>query len=66
MPELPQIDERLIANKSDIESTTKLSVTKFSLPFDNFYQTCPISRASETMARCVEAFVSKTKKLEVA
>ena len=24
----------------------------FALPIDNFYMTCPISRASETMAEC--------------
>ena len=30
------------------------------LPIDNFYQTDPVSRASPTMAKCVQAFVLKT------
>jgi NADH-quinone oxidoreductase subunit G len=29
----------------------------FDLPVRNFYMTCPISRASKTMAACTEAFV---------
>lgn len=29
-------------------------------PIDNFYQTDPVSRASPTMAKCVQAFVLKT------
>ncbi|MET4808034.1 NADH-quinone oxidoreductase subunit NuoG [Limibacillus sp. MBR-115] len=32
----------------------------FSLPIENFYMTDPISRSSETMAACSEAFVWKT------
>lgn len=32
----------------------------FSLPVENFYMTDPISRSSETMASCSEAFVWKT------
>ncbi len=30
----------------------------FDLPVENFYMTCPISRASKTMAACTEAFVA--------
>lgn len=35
--------------------------------FDNYYQTCAISRASQTMAQCTAAFVNKTdKKMKAA
>ena len=35
------------------------SSAPFELPIENFYMTDPISRASETMAQCTEAFVLK-------
>jgi NADH-quinone oxidoreductase subunit G len=35
----------------------KLDSAPFASPIDNFYMTDPISRNSETMARCTEAFV---------
>jgi len=31
----------------------------FTYPIEDFYRTDPISRASETMARCSEAFVAR-------
>lgn len=33
------------------------STTPFQKPFENFYQTDPVSRASVTMANCVKSFV---------
>ncbi|MGB0844257.1 MAG: NADH-quinone oxidoreductase subunit NuoG [Alphaproteobacteria bacterium] len=33
----------------------KLKKSEFELPIQNFYHTCPISRASETMAECSDA-----------
>ncbi len=30
----------------------------FVSPIDNFYMTDPISRASETMAKCVETYLT--------
>ncbi|MEJ2027382.1 MAG: hypothetical protein P8X52_08015 [Limibacillus sp.] len=35
----------------------KIASEAFDLPIENFYMTDPISRASETMAACSEAFV---------
>ena len=35
-----------------------LQTGSFDLPVQNFYMTCPISRASKTMAACTEAFVA--------
>ncbi|WP_421709858.1 NADH-quinone oxidoreductase subunit NuoG [Algihabitans sp.] len=35
-----------------------LQAGAFDLPVQNFYMTCPISRASKTMAACTEAFVA--------
>ena len=40
-----------------------IEATKFDYPVENYYMTDPISRASQTMARCTEEFVSgETKK----
>jgi NADH-quinone oxidoreductase subunit G len=66
MPQLPALDECITAEVQGIETKTKIAAAKFTLPHDNFYQTDPISRASDTMQQCVDAFVSKTKKLEAA
>ena len=35
----------------------KLDATQFELPIKNYYMTDPISRASETMAACTQAFM---------
>jgi len=35
-----------------------LDNTPFASPVANFYQTCVISRNSETMAKCTEAFLN--------
>ena len=37
----------------------KLSGDAFGAAVDNFYMTCPISRASQTMAECTEEFVNR-------
>ncbi len=42
----------------DFGAEGTLDPTPFTSPIDNFYMTDPISRASETMAACTEAFVS--------
>jgi NADH-quinone oxidoreductase subunit G len=39
-------------------SAGKMSEDPFALPIANFYMTDPISRTSETMAKCTAAFVS--------
>lgn len=46
------------------QSTT--STTPFSKPYDNFYQTDPVSRASVTMANCVKSFVKGQNSEETA
>lgn len=66
MPFLPDLDETMAVEWRVVETDVRVASSKFTLPLDNFYQTCPITRASDTMAKCVAAFVDKTKKLEVA
>jgi NADH dehydrogenase/NADH:ubiquinone oxidoreductase subunit G len=66
MSGLPAIGDVIRIEKISTQSNDKMTTTKFKLPLANFYQTCPISRASDTMADCVTAFVDKTKKLEAA
>jgi NADH-quinone oxidoreductase subunit G len=39
--------------------TGPLEAKQFQYPIDDFYRTDPISRASETMARCSELFVAR-------
>jgi NADH-quinone oxidoreductase subunit G len=39
----------------------QVAATAFVGPIKNFYMTDPISRASETMARCMTAFANGTK-----
>ncbi len=40
----------------------KMNEDPFVLPITNFYMTDPISRSSETMAKCTAAFVSESRK----
>jgi NADH-quinone oxidoreductase subunit G len=67
-----QLDRRLFAANSRFQALDMLQpaawgefgqpgnidVAPFTMPIQNFYMTDPISRASETMAQCVEAFVN--------
>lgn len=66
MQGLPAMGECLNVSAQPIEMKSKLLTSKLPAPLENFYQTCPITRASDTMAQCVAAFVSKSKKLEAA
>jgi len=59
---LPEIGERLTAEMILSKTDSKLGKAKFALPLTNFYQTCPITRASDTMAECVGAFTDKKQK----
>jgi NADH-quinone oxidoreductase subunit G len=64
MTGLPDIGDRVIADLKPIETKTKPAAAKFAPTGENFYQTCPITRASDTMAECVEAFLKgKAKRL---
>jgi NADH dehydrogenase/NADH:ubiquinone oxidoreductase subunit G len=66
MMNMPEIGERFIADIKMNSTKDELSSTKFKLPLKNFYQTCVISRASHTMANCVDSFLKANKKLEAA
>jgi len=46
-------------------TTGNMSEDPFVLPVSNFYMTDPISRSSETMAKCTNAFVSESKEATV-
>ncbi len=60
---MPEIGDYLTSEFKIVDTKDKLQKAKFSLPLANFYQTCPITRASDTMADCVEAFTNKTKRI---
>jgi NADH-quinone oxidoreductase subunit G len=51
------IDQAIPAEWQDFGTAGKLSDTPFDGGSENFYMTDPISRASETMARCTETFI---------
>lgn len=55
--------------KAPWEYAGRGGVTKakaFDLPVTNFYMTCPISRNSQTMAQCTQAFINHSKEKKVA
>ena len=56
-PHLAAIDEISEATWTAFGTKGDLSDAPFVATVDNFYMTCPISRASPTMAKCTEAFV---------
>jgi NADH-quinone oxidoreductase subunit G len=66
MAGLPELDEALNVAIADVKSDSKLGKAKLALPFANYYQTCPITRASDTMGDCVNAFVKDKQKRLVA
>ena len=47
-------------------SATKIAATPFDYPVMNFYMTDPISRASKTMAQCVEQILHPSDEKKVA
>jgi NADH-quinone oxidoreductase subunit G len=51
------IDQAIPAEWLDFGTVGKLTKTPFNCGSENFYMTDPISRASETMARCTETFI---------
>ncbi len=57
-PHLGASDEIVAAAWQAFGVAGALDDTPFSAAVDNFYMTCPISRASPTMAQCTEAFVN--------
>lgn len=56
-PHFARVDQVTPADWGDFGQAGELSDAAFALTIENFYMTDPISRASETMAQCTEAFV---------
>jgi len=63
---LPALDDVVCAEWKCVLSKNKVAATKFRLPIRNFYQTDPITRASNVMAECVRHFVAEKSVLEAA
>lgn len=63
MANLPELGERIEVELDPVTAKGKMGASKLSLPLSNFYQTCPITRASDTMDNCVAVFVDGTRKL---
>lgn len=59
-PRFQRLDAIEPASWGEFGTPGELDGAPFSLPIENFYMTDPISRASETMAACTEAFVRRT------
>ena len=55
VPHLGAIDEIAPAKWVKFGTSTKLLAEPVGAGLDQFYMTCPISRASETMADCLRA-----------
>ena len=55
VPHLGALDEIAPAKWAKFGTSTKLSAEPVGAGLDQFYMTCPISRASETMADCLRA-----------
>ena len=54
-PHFANADQIMPAKWLGFGGRAKLASTPVKYAFDNFYMTCAISRASETMAECVRA-----------
>jgi NADH-quinone oxidoreductase subunit G len=58
-PALAEIDVVKHATWGPFGEAGPVDARPFTYPIEDFYRTDPISRASETMARCSEAFVAR-------
>jgi len=58
VPHLAAIDEILEADWAGFGVAGSMASAPFAVAIANYYRTCAISRASQTMARCTEAFVA--------
>ncbi|MGC6516568.1 MAG: NADH-quinone oxidoreductase subunit NuoG [Candidatus Puniceispirillaceae bacterium] len=63
VPHLGDIDEIAPVKWVKFGSTSKLASEPVTAGLDQFYMTCPISRASETMAECLKASQSEPTKV---
>ena len=59
---LARLDHVQPGDWGDFGEEGAMSETPFSLPVANYYMTDPISRASQTMAACTEAFLGDAEK----
>jgi len=57
-PNLQQLGVAVPAKWESFGSSGAVTARAFHLPIANYYMTDPISRASETMAKCTDAFVT--------
>jgi NADH-quinone oxidoreductase subunit G len=57
-PNLQQLSAIVPAQWESFGASGAVTARAFHLPIANYYMTDPISRASETMAKCTEAFVA--------
>ncbi|MEE9251120.1 MAG: NADH-quinone oxidoreductase subunit NuoG [Alphaproteobacteria bacterium] len=57
-PVFAALDEIVPAEWAAFGAPGKMDPAPFESPIKNFYMTDPISRASETMARCTETFIT--------
>ena len=57
-PHFARLDDPEAAAWGDFGSAGSLETAPFELPIANFYMTDPISRASETMAKCTQEFIN--------
>jgi NADH-quinone oxidoreductase subunit G len=58
-PHLARVDDAEPAPWADFGQAGEMDDAPFVSPIDNFYMTDPISRASETMAECVQVYLEK-------
>ena len=58
VPHLGAIDDIAPAAREAFGTAGAMTTDAFVSPVTDFYQTCSISRASVTMAKCTEAFVT--------
>jgi NADH-quinone oxidoreductase subunit G len=65
-PHLGEIDVVRHARMGKARAGGKPGRAAFTLPVTNFYMTNAICRASDTMAKCVEAFLGGARQLEAA
>lgn len=60
-PHLAEVDAAPEAEWGDFGAAGEMTSEAFTSPIENFYMTCAISRASETMAQCTEEILLNVK-----
>lgn len=65
-PVFGQLDIRTESAWKPVGKSWPMDNAPFVSPVANYYQTCAISRASVTMAKCTEAFVNRNETMPIA